>query len=481
MKVRLLGHDLKYHAESMIGAFFPCTKITYANEDFSDCGIVSTLFTEGTGIRATCFARVNGAEETAEVKSEISEKHPNEAAHIVKLSIYYALLKLTKKELPWGAMVGIRPVKNATLMLLDGESDAEILNMYKNRFMVSDKKAELALSIAKAEEKYLLNKKKNGVSLYVGIPFCPTRCSYCSFFSGVLTNNRSEVLPYLAALKKELYAVFEIIKNNSCTLESIYIGGGTPTTLNEAELALLLSNISEIFDLSGVKEYTVEAGRPETITAEKLRIMATFGVTRISINPQTIHEKTLKLIGRNHKTADFYKAFALAREIGGFYINCDLIAGLPGEDLSDFKESVMKITELSPENITVHTLSKKKGSAMHINGEELKEGGISAMVDFAREYLYENGYFPYYLYRQKNMAENLENIGYSKCGLESIYNIYIMEEVQTILAAGASASTKIVKGSRIERIFNVKFAKDYIDRIDEMIDRKKGLILNEIQ
>lgn len=381
---------------------------------------------------------------------------------------------------PWGILNGIRPVKIAMKLLNGGMSETEAAEYFSKEYSASEDKARLAVSIAKAEKPIIDTMYPNGVSLYVGIPFCPTRCLYCSFVTNSVFRSKNLIPEYLNCLMREIEVAAEIVKENGQTVETVYIGGGTPTTLEANQLEMLIGKLFSTFDLSKIKEFTVEAGRPDTITEEKLRVIKNFDIGRISINPQTMNEETLKIIGRNHTPYEIVKANEMARKCGIDVINMDIIAGLPGESLEMFKKTVREVEALSPENTTVHTMSIKRSSRLRemLDEYDLTKGTeVSEMVDFAREEMEKRGKYPYYLYRQKNMLGNLENIGYCTKGTESLYNIFIMEEVQTIVALGCGGATKTVdrKTDRIERIFNVKEPKDYIERIDEMLKRKDFL------
>ncbi|MBE7011191.1 MAG: coproporphyrinogen dehydrogenase HemZ [Ruminococcaceae bacterium] len=382
--------------------------------------------------------------------------------------------------MPWGILNGIRPVKIAMKLLNGGMSDEEVVAHFKNEYNATEEKAKLALEIAKVEKPIIDNMSENGISLYVGIPFCPTRCLYCSFVTNSIFRSKSLIPDYLDCLMREIEVSAEIVRENGQKIETVYIGGGTPTTLEARELEMLIGELFREFDLSDIKEFTVEAGRPDTINEDKLRVIKSFDIGRISINPQTMNEETLKIIGRNHTPSQIVEAYKLARKCGIDVINMDVIAGLPGESLEMFEKTIREVEELNPENTTVHTMSIKRSSRLRemIDEYDLTKGDeVSRMVDYAREYLADKGKYPYYLYRQKNMLGNLENIGYCKSETESLYNIFIMEEVQTILALGCGGVTKTVdrKTDRIERIFNVKEPKDYIERIDEMLKRKDCL------
>ncbi len=384
---------------------------------------------------------------------------------------------------PWGILTGIRPAKIATKLLDEGKSDDEVIEYFVNECGTEYEKASLALTCAKALIPVRKNMYKDGVSLYIGIPFCPSRCLYCSFVTNG-TKQALKLMPeYIAALKKEIEYTAEIVKSNNQRIETVYIGGGTPTTLSPELLDDMLFCLENNFDLSYVKEFTVEAGRPDTITKEKLLVLKNHNVNRISINPQSMNDTTLHVIGRAHSAQDIRNAFKLARKCGFDNINADVIAGLPGEGFEMFKYTLEEVEKLNPEDATVHTMSIKRSSRLNelLSEYSLSDGAlVSRMVDWSREYLEGMGKQPYYMYRQKNQLGNLENVGYSKPGKISLYNLYIMEEIQTIISLGCGGVTKTVdlNTNRIERIFNVKEAKDYIERLDEMLHRKDVLKAN---
>ncbi len=382
---------------------------------------------------------------------------------------------------PWGILNGIRPVKIAYKLIKSGKTPAETVEYFMNEYGASREKAELAVRVAKVEMPIIDSIDEKGVSIYIGIPFCPTRCLYCSFVSNSVASGAKYISEYLECLKREITYTADIIKQNKNIVESVYIGGGTPTTLSAEQLKFLFDGIFTEFDLSSNKEFTVEAGRPDTITEEKLKAIKDFGIDRISINPQSMNDETLKIIGRNHTPDDIRRAYFMARECGIDCINMDIIAGLPGETVDMFKYTVEEVEKLNPENTTVHTMSIKRSSKLNetLGDYELTDDyKVAEMVDFSMKTITANGKNPYYLYRQKNMLGNLENVGYAKPGFESLYNIYIMEEVQTIISLGCGGVTKTVDRAtdRIERIFNVKEPKDYIERIDEMLHRKDVLL-----
>ncbi|MCR5829518.1 MAG: coproporphyrinogen dehydrogenase HemZ [Lachnospiraceae bacterium] len=391
--------------------------------------------------------------------------------------VYLQIVKLTGKKLPWGMLTGVRPTKLVLERLEQGLGMHATYLM--DRFCVTQEKATLAVRVAH-KEYTLINDidYKNGFSLYVGIPFCSSICNYCTFGAHPLSRFGQYVEPYLEALAKEIRETSRLMKKR---LDSVYVGGGTPTILSSAQLKWLIDLIKESFDMSAVRELSVEAGRPDSITEEKLRVLKDSGVTRISINPQSMVERTLNTIGRAHTPGQITEAFRAARACGFDNINADIIAGLSGETPEDFAYTLGQLEKLAPECLTVHTLAHKRAARLTTSPqmyEGLEAKGVKEMVEAGAVWAKEHGMEPYYLYRQKNMTESLENIGYSLPGKECLYNILIMEERQMILALGAGASSKFVRdcAERFERVENVKSVKDYVERIDEMIDRKRRYI-----
>lgn len=398
----------------------------------------------------------------------------------IKRRLYVLLAAHTGKTLPWGTLTGIRPTKIAMTKLAEGKTEQEIGTYLKETYFTSDEKIALCIEIAMRERELLQAiDDQNGYSLYVGIPFCPTTCLYCSFTSYPISKWQGKTHLYLKALLREIEYVAG--KKRGCRLDTVYFGGGTPTSLAAEDLDLLFTKLKATFDFSCVQEFTVEAGRPDSITAEKLAVLKKHGVTRISINPQTMQQKTLDLIGRRHTVEDVKACFALAREMGFDNINMDLIIGLPEETLADVKSTMDQIKELQPDSITVHSLAIKRAARLNTMKEvyrDLKITGTQEMIDLTAQYAREMGLEPYYLYRQKNMAGNFENVGYTKPGKACIYNILIMEEQQTIVACGAGTTTKRLfpEENRLERVENVKDVEQYISRIEEMIERKEQLL-----
>ena len=392
----------------------------------------------------------------------------------LKAQIYDRLSELTGQRPPWGTLTGVRPVKLAG-MLTDPYRE------FTEDYRVSSDKAKELVDIYNYQQEKLGKPSENSAGIYVGIPFCPTRCLYCSFTSNQA--GREAIDAYLEALMLEIEAAGGGMAESGIIPESIYIGGGTPTTLDEYQLDRLLSHIEKNINLESIKEFTVEAGRPDTITEAKIQALSEHNIDRISINPQTMKEETLHIIGRNHTNRQIYDAFSLARKYGLPVINCDLIAGLPEETPEDFKDTVNKVAELGAENITVHTLAVKRASKLkdidrdfHFRQAET----VSQMLAAGREILDDKGYRPYYLYRQKHMAGSLENTGYCKDDTFSVYNIRIMEEAQSIIAMGAGGISKVYypAENRLERVPNVSNYEIYISRIDEMIERKNRQIFN---
>ena len=398
----------------------------------------------------------------------------------LKQLLYQELCKEVGYSLPWGSLTGIRPTRIPMQMLYENKSEAEIRDYMRGTFFVSEEKIDLAYGIAKREKKILDDIPYEGnYSLYLGIPFCPTTCLYCSFTSFPIVTWKKRVDDYIKCLEKEIDFVAENFQGK--ILNSVYIGGGTPTTLEPDEMRRLIGYLRDKLDMTHCREFTVESGRPDSITREKLRAMKECGVDRISVNPQTMSDETLRRIGRQHTVAQFIDAYNFAREEGFDNINMDIILGLPGENEDDVRHTMEEIEKLRPDDLTVHSLAVKRGSrlAEHIreNGYFL-ESDTGKMMDIARKSAAAMGLSPYYMYRQKNISGNLENTGYARDNKAGIYNILMMEEVQSIVALGAGTVTKRVYGDgRIERCDNVKDVKLYMEKIDEMIDRKSKLFI----
>lgn len=469
--------EFEYDAYTLVKAFFPKeeVKMFYIQEEQipDECeNRISIEYGEQVVIRLSFGETLlEGREDYHQEEDRKIRKNK------LKQVLYRLLSEATGQTLPWGNLTGIRPTKIAMGLIESGMSNVQAAEYMRNTYFTSNEKTALAITIANRERELLKDiDYENGYSLYVGIPFCPSICLYCSFSSSPLERWRSQVDAYLDALLKELDFIAEAMKDK--VLDTIYIGGGTPTTLEPYQIRRLLSHIGEKFPVEQVKEYTVEAGRPDSITREKLQALREFPVTRISVNPQTMNQATLDLIGRKHTVEDTRHAFALARECGFDNINMDLIVGLPGEQKEDVQRTLEEIRKLDPDSLTVHSLAVKRAARLNMFKDQYQEMEFvnnQEIMNLAMEYARDCQMGPYYLYRQKNMCGNLENIGYAKVDKAGIYNILIMEEKQSILAAGAGASTKFVfqNGERTERAENVKDVANYISRIDEMIERKR--------
>ncbi len=409
---------------------------------------------------------------------EVDDSNRKDTKNRLKRLIYQALQEYTGRELPWGTLTGIRPTKIALTQLLEEVPEEEIRSYMKETYLTSEEKIDLSMKVV-TKEKEMLSKVdyQDGYSLYIGIPFCPSTCLYCSFPSYALASYNGQVERYLQCLEKELQFLHDSIPEKKLT--TIYFGGGTPTSLSAEQLDWLLSKVEEYLDLSHLLEYTVEAGRPDSITRDKLEVLKAHGVDRISINPQTMKQETLKLIGRHHTVESIYDAYQMAREVGFETINMDMILGLPGESLEDVEHSLKEVAKLEPDNLTVHSLAIKHSSRLNIEWDKYRNyvmENSDSHMHAAYEVAKELGMKPYYLYRQKNMAGNLENVGFSVPGHEGLYNVLIMEEKQTIMALGAGSACKYVTdgGKTVTRSENVKDVTNYIERIDEMIERKRN-------
>ncbi|MGN0553623.1 MAG: coproporphyrinogen dehydrogenase HemZ [Oscillospiraceae bacterium] len=473
MTICFKGNSFKYEIEAIMKLFLPIKTFEFLFEEEDRSGDFAVLTYNGGS--AKCEVSLGGRFESEE--APVKDEAEVETA-LCRL-LYDVMRKLTGITPPWGRLTGIRPVKKVNALLDAGLSKDKIFSQLKSEYDVSDKKLELAYNTAITQKKYFDTLDKRSFSLYVSVPFCPSRCSYCSFVShSIESSSAKKLLPeYTEKLCDEIRQTAQIADEIGLKLDTIYIGGGTPTTLSAEQLALVMGEIKKSFDISKIREYTVEAGRSDTITAKKLEVIKGNGATRISVNPQTMNDDVLKAIGRRHTAADVVKSFRLAREIGFDNINMDTIAGLPTDTYEGFVHTIDELCGLEPESITVHTLTLKRSSNLFHEEERCVDSRISDMVDYGQSKLFAEGYLPYYLYRQKNTIENLENVGYAKAGYESLYNIYIMEEAQTIFAVGAAGSTKLVNTNtgKIERLFNYKFPYEYISRYEKMLEKKDDI------
>ncbi len=469
MKIYITGLASGYDVEHLVRLFFPLAPLTAEQPEETEDAVCAHF-----GPDEMTAVLVQNGKKTART-APLPEEDVKEDQALASL-VYDLLREQTGIRPPWGKLTGVRPVRLIHDERARGASEAEIESYFMDHFDCTREKFDMIRNIANVQEK-ILDKGRGDryYSLYIGIPFCPSRCSYCSFVSCNLDRDRKLVQPYVDDLCEELRAIRDQAEHNHMHLCSVYIGGGTPTSLSAPQLRQLMETVKECFDLSNLLEYTVEAGRPDCTDAEKLAIIKELGATRISINPQTFSDQVLANIGRKHSAEDIVRCYEEARAVGHEDINMDLIAGLPGDTVEGFEASLRRAIALDPENITVHTLTLKRASRIMIEGQADQEyADVAAMLDKCH-LLVEAGYIPYYLYRQKNTLQNLENVGWCKPGHEGYYNIYIMEEVHAILSAGAGGSTKLVRPGEIHRIFNYKYPQEYIQRFDEILERKKGV------
>ena len=478
MKLCNIGHNFDYEMEKLIRLFLPFEKITVLNhlENDTRCAVCK-VYEQGNDIIACAKLTLeNGEIEFSSVVDKDIVDTKKETQHELARQLFYCFEHLIGFSTEWGILTGVRPAKLFLRYCNEyGPQYAE--KFFKNKFLVSPKKLELCKAAVKGEENIIALSKPNSFSLYLSIPFCPSRCSYCSFVSHSIERAYDIIPKYVELLCRELEITAQIAKNLNLRLETVYMGGGTPTTLSAKQLNQVLSTINKCFDMSTVREFTVEAGRPDTIDKEKLLAIKQNGVTRISINPQTMNDNVLEAIGRKHTANDTLKAFELARQVGFDNINMDLIAGLPTDNFKSFKNTLEQLIKINPESITVHSLSMKRASTLNTTAQyrDIQFGNEAAnMVNFSHEILTQNGILPYYMYRQSKTIGNLENVGYAKKGFEGLYNVYIMDETHTILACGASAVTKLKDSTskNIKRIFNYKYPYEYISGFDELISRK---------
>lgn len=471
MRLYFSGHDCRYAAEQSLLMLFPGEKPEYP--EGSPSGERCELRVSRGAKYTVCTALLvrSGAAFRGRAQAENPDPADEYALRgcenrLVKLAFYRAALASGLPKPEWGSLSGVRPAKLMDACLREGLSPRAAKGRFMREYFVSGSRAQLCLDAALAAQEAARSLDERDVCLYVGIPFCPTRCAYCSFVSQSVEKSMKLMEPFLDALLLDIRATAAETRLAGLRPVALYMGGGTPTTLSAAQLDRLCAALEREFDLSALREYTVEAGRPDTITAEKLRVLRAHGVGRVSVNPQTMSDSVLEAIGRRHTAQDIVDALALVRECGGFEVNMDLIAGLPTDTAGGFSRTLDAVLSLAPENVTVHTLSLKRGSGLTLAGRPLPEAGeVRAMLDEAMERLAGSGYAPYYLYRQKNMAGGFENVGWTKPGSENLYNICIMEELCSILAMGAGGSTKLVAdgGKRIKRFIAPKYPQEYIN------------------
>ena len=483
MKLYLIGNDYKYAAEQMLLTLFPNERPEYSEAPPAGDRMEIRLRQGEKLTSASCLLVLGdqsfrGAARAGNARLSDSLSRDRVCQRLVKNAMYRAALKSGVPRPVWGALTGVRPGKLLAGLMASGLPEKTALSRFMEEYEVSPERAALCLATTRETLRAEASMGERDVCLYVGIPFCPTRCAYCSFVSQSVEKSMKLVSPFLEALEKEIAATAEQVERLGLRPVSLYMGGGTPTTLSAAELDRLCSVLAEHFDLSALREYTVEAGRPDTITEEKLRVLQKHGVSRVSVNPQTMDDRVLELIGRRHTAADIVAALEKVRAVGGFDVNMDLIAGLPGDSAQGFRETLEKVLALGAENITIHTLSLKKGSRITLDQIPIPGAAeVSAMLDYANVRLSESGWAPYYLYRQKFMSGGFENVGWARDGRVNLYNICIMEELRSILAMGGGGSTKLIKtdGGRNIRLMAPKYPLEYIEKIDETCADKKKI------
>ena len=468
MKLILTGHDDRYAVDQLQMALFP---------EGTEGEAFSTLHRGSTWLTATAKITVNGRTATASRRLKAAEETVRLRRRALQQSYYLAAIQLLPATPAWGALAGVRPTKITTKHMLEGGTPKSADRLMKDVYYVTEDRRKLAVdcSVSTVNAAGLLD--PDDISLYVGIPFCPTRCSYCSFVSRTIGKKTELLEPYLDALMQEIAITGKLLKESGKMIRSVYIGGGTPTTLTSSQMAKLLDAIRSSFDLSRCLEFTVEGGRPDTLDAEKLRTIFEHGADRMSINPQTMEDHVLRACGRPHKAEDVVRAYREAVDAGFKAINMDLIAGLPADTVEGFKRSLDTVAALNPANITVHTLALKKGADLFEKRVSLPSAeDVTEMVAYANETLRKLGYKPYYLYRQKYMSGSFENVGWSRDNLDCLYNIYMMEEVHTILSLGGGGMNKVnFPDGSLQRFHNPKFPEQYIEMLDTVLAQKEEL------
>ena len=484
MKLYLHGHEYKYAVEQMLLTMFPAERPEYPDGKPEGDRLEISLSRTAQRTTACCTLHLNGGTYTGRAQCANTAmtdalRTDRVCQRLIKNAIYRSALRSGCPRPAWGALTGVRPGKVLSSLIAEEHDEDKALRRFIDEYDVSPARAQLCMTTTRETLRAAASLSPADVCLYVGIPFCPTRCAYCSFVSQSVEKSMKLIPPFLEALEKEIAATAEQVNALGLRVVSVYMGGGTPTTLSAEQLDRLCTVLEDDFDLSALREYTVEAGRPDTISVDKLRVLRAHGVDRVSVNPQTMSDRVLELIGRRHTAADIERALRLVREVGGFAVNMDLIAGLPGDSVDGFRDTVEKVLTLGAENITVHTLSLKKGSRITL--EEVPIPGadeVSAMLDFAGDRLSAAGYAPYYLYRQKFMSGGFENVGWAKADQVNLYNICIMEELCSIIAMGGGGSTKLIRpdDGRNIRIMAPKYPLEYINGIDNTCAEKAKIL-----
>ncbi len=480
MQLICLNHRFGFEMENILRIFFPMEKIAVSDEDLpvTDEVFRTCLAETPDGALLTadaCLFGKNAHEQRVALKT--ADTFADDCELLLACALCACLTTLTGYKPPWGLLTGVRPSK-LMRRLIETTGEEAAVARFTDDLEVSTDKTALAKSVAKAEDAVVALSDARSCSQYVSIPFCPTRCSYCSFVSHSVQQAAKLIPQYTQLLCKEIEANARYAKELGLHTQTVYIGGGTPTSLTAEQLRLITDAIGNNIDVASLREYTVEAGRPDTIDEEKLQVLHDAGVTRVSVNPQTFSQKILENIGRKHSSDDIYKAFYQSRAVGFDCINMDLIAGLPGDSPEGFVDSLGRAIELAPENITVHTLALKRSSTL-VTGNTWNRAAqdTSKMLESAFQMLTQAGYLPYYMYRQSKSVGNLENVGWCKPGTEGLYNVYMMEEIHTVLASGGGAVTKLKDphSTLIERIFNFKYPYEYVNRFEELLQRKERI------
>ena len=468
MNLTLIGHEDRYAVEQLQMALFP---------ENPEGTAVSALFRGKTWLTATAKITLNGKTVSAARRLKAGEETVRLRRRILQQSYYLAAIQLLDRKPAWGALAGVRPTKITTKHLLEGGTPASADRLMRDVYYVTPERRQLAVDCSESTVKAVSLMDKDDLSVYVGIPFCPTRCSYCSFVSRTVGKKTELLDKYLAALEREIQVTARLMKESGKHLLTLYIGGGTPSILSTPQMIHLLDTLRESFDFSRCIEFTVEGGRPDTLDLEKLRAIREHGADRMSINPQTMEDSVLRACGRPHTGADVIRAYRQAEEAGFSAINMDLIAGLPTDDFDGFRRSLDAVASLNPANITVHTLALKKGADLFEKREGLSTAEeVSRMVDYSNATLRNLSYKPYYLYRQKYMSGSFENVGWSREGLDCLYNIYMMEELHTIVSLGGGGMNKVnLPDGTLQRFHNPKFPEQYIEMIDSVCRQKEEL------
>ena len=468
MNLTLIGHEDRYAVEQLQMALFP---------ENPEGTAVSALFRGKTWLTATAKITLNGKTVSAARRLKAGEETVRLRRRILQQSYYLAAVQLLDRKPAWGALAGVRPTKITTKHLLEGGTPASADQLMRDVYYVTPERRQLAVDCSESTVKAVSLMEPDDLSVYVGIPFCPTRCSYCSFVSRTVGKKTDLLDKYLAALEREIQVTARLMKESGKHLLTLYIGGGTPSILSTPQMIHLLDTLRESFDFSRCIEFTVEGGRPDTLDLEKLRAIREHGADRMSINPQTMEDSVLRACGRPHTGADVIRAYRQAEEAGFPAINMDLIAGLPTDDFDGFRRSLDAVADLNPANITVHTLALKKGADLFEKREGLSTAEeVSRMVDYSNAALRNLSYKPYYLYRQKYMSGSFENVGWSREGLDCLYNIYMMEELHTIVSLGGGGMNKVnLPDGTLQRFHNPKFPEQYIEMIDSVCRQKEEL------